>query len=360
MAVWAFTQAVGRAFVAIYPYSLLGGVLFLHASRHSGVKAKKARLRASLDELAVDDVGIWPRSEIAEWQYTRYAGKLGVRLVDARARTIVDVIVRTKRRLRLLRALGLDATRVRTLFHLASPLQRSALGALLVVPLAYVMWLATVAASAGSMPHALASLAIFVLLGLLVWPARMLVGTDGLRYDWLFWRRFYSFRDVVAVERTDRGIRLRRTGKRPSFITVLSLGSANRPTLELAYETVESAWSSRGEDNQRRRLVDSLARQGRSVQEWTDTLGERDQLEASYRLSATSDEHLWNVLEDAKCDPTARVGAAYCLRQGGRANRRRLRIAAHSVAERKVRVALEALSDAEPDDLTGALAHVAE
>lgn len=79
-----------------------------------------------------------------------------------------------------------------------------------------------------------------------------------------------------------------------------------------------------------------------------------------YREARVDAERLWSVLEDAKTSPAARAGAAIAL-STDEGSRMRLRVAADTCAEPRLRIALTRLAEGAGDsDLEEALAPLLE
>ena len=96
---------------------------------------------------------------------------------------------------------------------------------------------------------------------------------------------------------------------------------------------------------------------------WAPPLPIAAKAEGMFRESPILPERLWQVIEDAKADISARAAAAIALsRTMSEQDRSRLRIAARATAAPKLRIALEAaaqddearmveaLSDMEPEE----------
>ena len=85
----------------------------------------------------------------------------------------------------------------------------------------------------------------------------------------------------------------------------------------------------------------AVARNGRSIAEWIANAARTSERSATYRAPIVPHDDLWRIVEDAAASPIARAGAALALRADlGAEGRARLRVAADTCAENKLRVAL--------------------
>lgn len=251
----------------------------------------------------------------------------------------------------VLRALGLDATAQHASFSAAAPL-------LATLPRQLVALLPLLVASS--------SVGLWMLLpwlGVAMWPSRILVGTDGFELRWLFWRRFVSITDIVAVEpEADRGILLRlRDGKTRVWYTSMRQRGTPPDRIEYRDAVLQRMREALGVAERRAgasRIALQLGRAGRPFEAW---LGALQQLRrgTDYRTAALSRDELWRVLEDPAAADDARAAAAFLLRAGSSADEiRRLRDAAHATVSAPLRVALDDLAvdeEADPERAQAAL-----
>jgi hypothetical protein len=140
-----------------------------------------------------------------------------------------------------------------------------------------------------------------------------------------------------------------------------SEGLRNASVAEIAnaVEEARAAWSA-GHAGAPEEL---LARGGRSAAEWVIALRRLGSAGAGvYRAVNADVEQISRLLDDPRAAPTARAAAAIALAACGDGTAsRRLRIAAGSMANPRLRVALEQVASAGDDDaLAGALAEVLE
>ena len=97
-----------------------------------------------------------------------------------------------------------------------------------------------------------------------------------------------------------------------------------------------------------------VGRGERTVTEWVAALTElADASRSRYRRATLPREHLWRIVEDARCSADERAGAAVALLRSSldQAGRARLRIAAEASALPPLRVVLNAVGSIADDPL---------
>jgi hypothetical protein len=204
----------------------------------------------------------------------------------------------------------------------------------------------------------------------------MSVGADGVFFRWLGWTRFIPYRDIRSVVTSDEGVPHQDSGS-PEAATRSEGDSVTYLQIDLrSGKSVRMRTGGLGADGGRfergaeivmriragieaaasdtsgsRDDVRELACGERKAAAWLNDLGRRAR-GRGYRDGAVDREELLGIVESNMAAPTARVGAAAILRNGGLQDeeRTRLRIAAESSVAPNVRVALEAASDAELEE----------
>jgi hypothetical protein len=172
---------------------------------------------------------------------------------------------------------------------------------------------------------------VAVLVTPFVAKTRVRVGRDGVLVQCLGWSRFTPYADIVHIEHdrtnvwmhTLDGRRLHVPGARGLEGTLRRAIARSRPKDDVANQ---------------------LAQAGRSAREWLAALhGVRPRpSEVHYRVAQVPDARLWAVVEDARAEPSARLGAAAALADGiDERGRVRLADAARATAHPELRVALE-------------------
>ncbi|MFO0735904.1 MAG: hypothetical protein U0270_08490 [Labilithrix sp.] len=194
-------------------------------------------------------------------------------------------------------------------------------------------------------------------------PAKIHVGSDGLLYKMRVGARFFPWSTVQAVLPIEKGIQvLLKTGETHDIPTVArgkmyyEYERVAQATL-IARATDALATFERARESDRGDVPDvsaRVARLGRSKEEWLSKLFDR---EGSFREAPIRNEDLWKVVESPGADVTARAGAAAVLaREASDEDRVRLRVAAETCAEPRLRVVLDKAATGE--DVMEALAEV--
>jgi hypothetical protein len=190
--------------------------------------------------------------------------------------------------------------------------------------------------------------------------ARIEVGADGVHVAWLLVRRFFAYAELASVEPLPKGVRfVTRDGKTEDVKFEQSADSDVEALVrrDALLARVHEAMEAAARASSRKELLALLVRAGRSTDVWTrEVLAIRGG--EGYRTAAVRDEDLWAVVRDPTAPSDARAAAALVLRRttNDRAN---LRVAADTIAEPRLRVALEAVADADDADVEAALAEVA-
>jgi hypothetical protein len=194
---------------------------------------------------------------------------------------------------------------------------------------------------------------------------RVAVGADGVRIRRLFRRaRFVPFSAIASAERDGRDVTIRlRDGQLIRMHHAAAAKSdgwtplfyANRADEgAMLVERIEAQLARRSEEAG---AVAGLARGAREAGVWVRDVARASDAHASFRAPAIAPDTLWRVVEDATSASTARAGAALALRErlddGGRL---RLRVVADACAEPELRVALEAVVEADEEALEAAFA----
>ena len=190
-------------------------------------------------------------------------------------------------------------------------------------------------------------------------PPRAVVGTDGVRIEGVGRKRFIAFADVARVECDAAGVWLRRrdgrdeqlrTGHATTGTGTPLNASANTVALFHRVREARALGAASSVPQAKQELLD---RRGRPPAEWLRELSALTQKEAGYRDMAIDREELVQVLLDAGTPAERRIGAAVALCAGDEPQiRDRVRIAADSCANERLRVAIDAVADGELDEET--------
>ena len=185
-----------------------------------------------------------------------------------------------------------------------------------------------------------------------VWPTWIHVGSDGILIRGGVRNRFLPFRKLkTVVEATALGL----LGPRSCLRFELTDGkSVSIPVLgnERARVTIERIEEARREMSKRgrARVLADIGRQGRSLSEWRKALGEILK-PAGYRAASHDLQEVIDIAEDPGALPEQRVAAALVAKQNADPSvHKRLRVAAETCVEPKLRVALEKAACGEVDD----------
>ncbi len=239
----------------------------------------------------------------------------------------------------LLAALALDSGRHAFVHHVTSPLG-AALGTIRNRALAFftVLGVGIPSLYAGLSPFYAIALGALVTL-LATWPAQVIIASDGVMLTWFRRRRFIAFSDVVDIQTASgRSELVLKNGERTPIV-----GDA------AVEEQLHAAWARFREGAGDPALAALVERRERDVGTWVDDL-RRMRAESVYRAKALDDEALLRVAEDPAIAPDARAGAVVLLRPTlDDAGRERIRVAASTTAEPRLRVALDALAEAEDE-----------
>jgi hypothetical protein len=184
--------------------------------------------------------------------------------------------------------------------------------------------------------------------------SRITVGNEGVLYRWLGFNRYVAYADMKSVDSEANRIVITLTNGRTIRLPVAVATTVTAPATEQKRVAVEErireqleAFRSRTANLTPRELV---AREGQTTRDWLGTLTELTRPD-TYRVPVVPTDELCRVLDDPSSDPSARVGAAVALKQGGNEDHvRRVRVAAAMTAQPKLRVALERVADASNDD----------
>jgi len=251
-----------------------------------------------------------------------------------------------------LRALRLDARSRRAAFTGAPPLLSVWFGkvpvlAVVGVVLALVMYWLEVT----TLPlPALVALLVSPLLVAVGLPMRIVVGSDGVLLQWLWWRKFIPMADVTTVGAVGEqsivlGLRSGRTETIHTTIPRNDPSPGPRLHRDAVLARIREAHHAFAAEIPSEEVAGLVARGERPTSEWIAALEVLARGGGGYREIAVRDEDLLRLVEDNSAPEAARAGAAIALR-GRRSQdaegRARVRVAAEATASPRLRVALEA------------------
>ncbi len=193
-------------------------------------------------------------------------------------------------------------------------------------------------------------------------PSRIRVGVDGVHFRWLWMSQFTHFSEVAAVRLAADGktqfadLVLRAGGTRsiPVSDGAVDDTSLTFSRIVQAYDEYDAGTGSNA--------TEALARGERTAEEWLIALRRLAAgADAGLRTAHVPLERLWRIASDPSAPAAARAGAAVSLSsRADAADRDRLRVIAASVAEPRLRVAIQraAAEAATDEELREALAEV--
>jgi hypothetical protein len=171
------------------------------------------------------------------------------------------------------------------------------------------------------------------------------VGADGLLVRTLLSRRFVPFSAIQRVEVKDGVVVSLAKGERLRF------APRNGESRELVRHIEDALARFRERGTSDANVATLLARSGRAPREWIRTLRAAPEKNAGFRSAAVPDGEHWRILENPASPRAARAGAAVALASEiDEAGRSRLRVAAKTCADPKLRVALDAASRPDADE----------
>jgi hypothetical protein len=204
---------------------------------------------------------------------------------------------------------------------------------------------------------ALSSAALAALM-VLTRSAEVDVGTDGIAVRWFGRRRFLPARSIADVRVESRmGASV--------LIVALRDGTFERIPCASGPDGADAVLSRAREaiavfaGSEARLATAQLARGGRPVEEWLADLRALGAGATTLRSAPLPPEHLWRVVEAASAQAEERVAAAFALsaREGDEA-RARFRVASQTVADGRLRVALEAAAGGDEAELERAMREI--
>lgn len=288
----------------------------------------------------------------------------------------LEIVVRSVAQGRtILRALGYDATQRTFSSRAASWLRATWPRALLsMIGVVLAGFVAMLGAGLVGVPPLFALLAVVVPFAVLsAIPTKIAVGADGVYLKWLHWKRFIP---LAAIGGAELYVERRRNNQRVGVTIMLvdgepvSLALGNSWDLSRAQALVERIQEVVGDARRgdAATAAEALLRvRERLVRTSDTTAGWLRALRAlgtgvveSYRAAPVEREALLRVVEDVTARPTERAAAAVALAaQTDPETRAKIRVASETVAEPKLRVALERVLDDDEAALEAAVEELA-
>ena len=339
-------------FVALSPHLfVIGLVTFVSVWRRKPrARLEDVHVATDASSLLIDDQRIArdaiKRAELVPW--------VNRTIVHANLRGHIDeeiVFEQENDAHTLLKQLGFDPSQTTATYRLASLVTTQYRWA----PFALIPIAVTLGLIAGAVHLAgLVPLVMLVLLPLMLMPAKVTVGVDGLLVKWLWFREFVPTSDIVYVKRFDTGYgRNRRRGVelviRGRSLQLPMYSDEAIATLEQRIRDVVALAKSQthvGEEA----LV--LARGELGLRDWIAQLKAVGAgATATLRNAAVMPENLWRIAEDPAQPAMNRAAAAIALAPSlGESDKERLGDLAKTTAAPKLRVALERVAEEATDE----------
>ncbi len=349
-----------------FPFAALGLAALFSLRERRWPRLERGTIEADAAGVKQDGKLVVAREAVTQGLALPVAGAGLVRLNRRWPRSPVDIVAWDEAEGRaLLSALGLDAAQTAVDIpaasghHLLSGLVK---GAAVAGFVAAWFLINTVLIGLG-LPFLVWLILFFVARGLMARNSTVRVGVDGVQFRWLWMREFTRFADVKAVrlikkEKVQMVELLLHDGK-TRHIPVAADNQADEESFAFRriVQALELFRERRGAGE-----IEALARGAREPADWLRALrGLAAGANAGMRTAPVAIERLWAILDDPSAPSAARAGAAASLAStAGKKERERIRIAAATVAEPKLRVAIEkTIQDgASDDEIAEALAEV--
>jgi hypothetical protein len=346
---------VWMALVGVAPresiFAMLSAIAFLTAWAGRWWPLKKRELvRVDGEALRVDGQPLVKRRDILE-AYALHASTATVRVLPRR-RGFIDVRLESEAAAHdLLRALGRDVGQSVVSFS-ASWVGKRHLGTALslgVVALT-ILWAALFLLGRITGWHWAPSAFNPAMMQLPLWLVlsnfwtRVMVGSDGVLLRRVAARRrFVSYADLRSVDIDGEAVVLTlRTGERIALR--LGRGRAQKETRDAIHRRITEALAAFERDRGTHAAQALVAPGGRAVASWLEAVRGIG-VATGYRAATLDADRLWRIVEDAGAPPGARAGAAVALGSLDTEGRERLRVAGGTVADPRLRVALDCVAD---------------
>lgn len=348
---------------------ILGSVLVAWAyKRNANPSYVGSEVSVDDEAVRVDGEVVVRREEITQGFVVKHEGKAMVRLGRRGLRPSVLLAAKDRDEARrLLVELGLDATQTAAELRALSGVMALPLAKQLAVMLLpfFVLMIAGIATSAALAPSLGPApmlggigMAVTWILGLVFSPTTVRIGVDGVVLRWLGRERFVPFADVTRLERYEL-----EQGNKTYIGLTLHLRDGREVKVPTGQKNWNEADASELEERMRQALelhrraasgVDPrlLARGGRDVSTWVTELRRLGSgARADARTGAVPLDRILGVVDDPSAPAALRAGAALAaVENDPEQSRERVRIAADTTASPRLRVALETIASAAPDD----------
>lgn len=323
--------------------AVLAGVMLARLSKSSppGV------VRIDTQGLTIGGALVMPRAEIADAQFVPI-GRDGPHVVIKGKRKLATIMVSgPEQAAQILQELGMDVGAHAAEFAAVAPSPIPVIAGI-VLGLGLMM----VGLFSKTTPLVILGPILAILAPILLVPATLRVGTDGLHLKSRLKEKFFPLERIASVAPTRNGIELAMIDGSRANLPIASSYQLSPYDKEL-----QAALLQRIHEVQKRRTDTAssseatvgwrLGRGERTIADWLASLVGEGGDDGGFRDAEIRLDDLVEVLDDRSGAPAhERVAAAVLLaKRGGDEDRARIRVAAEAVVAPKLRVALDAIAD---------------
>ncbi len=182
----------------------------------------------------------------------------------------------------------------------------------------------------------------FFLVHRLLGPAHLVIGADGVIVEQRFGRRFVPYKDLASISTASDHVTLHLLDGTKVRAKALRLGAEVADVIE---RRIRDALALRDQRAAEPAALATLDRGERNGAAWREALRGLSDKDRGYRQAKLTLEQISAVLEDPAARVDRRIGAAMVLAQSKDPEfKSKIRVAVESSANRKVRVAFEAIA----------------
>ncbi|MBL8684643.1 MAG: hypothetical protein JNK05_36040 [Myxococcales bacterium] len=191
----------------------------------------------------------------------------------------------------------------------------------------------------------------------------VVVGLDGVRVEWMGQSRYCAFADVEKVQPLANGVQLVTKDGAHFDVALFTESEAKRDPYQSRHAEVRALHNRiheiielRRESQSESASIDPYLRHDRSARDWLASLRRAFDAAMNLRVATNTEEAAWRVVLDQNATGEARVGAAAAIAANSDDSaREKLRVVAQSIADPRVRVALEAAASSDEQTLVNAM-----
>ncbi|MBL8684776.1 MAG: hypothetical protein JNK05_36710 [Myxococcales bacterium] len=261
--------------------------------------------------------------------------------------------------------LGLDASHATSSWTVLSGLvysRNAAFATFAPIPLAMIMLV--IAALLRSPALALSAIPVFLSMYVMLFTkTQAIVGTDGVLVKWFGLSRFCRFDDVRELAPIENGARLVKKDGSHFDVTIATPNQATNDRygviaaeVQALQNRIREAMSVRAASPDATVAADPFLRNDRGAAEWLAALRKVFEPGENLRAATHTEDAAWRVVLDHGASEDARVGAAAAIAvHADKKGREKLRAVAETIADTRVRVALEAAAEGDEAALVEAM-----